>query len=208
MRGQLKPETPKCGAKIASRPGEFCKRAAGHGTDHLGVGCCKYHGGTAPTHRVHAERVMAAQEVARLGLPVEIDAQEALLQEVHRSAGAVAYLQRIISALDDDELVQEDRLPGGGSVISKSVWVEMYDAERRLLIQASQAAIRCGVAERQVRIAERQGELIANAVRAILQALGVADHPDAAEVVRRELKAAGARLYALPAGIEDAQIVG
>jgi hypothetical protein len=215
---------PLCGARRKPRVEEgedpegeyFCRRAAGHGTSHLGTGKCAFHGGNAPSHLIRAEKdrkkleiEAAAREVARLGLPVDVDPQEALLQEVHRSAGAVAYLQRIVSSLDDDNLTQEDSLPGGGSRTVPSVWLEMYDTERKLLVAASTAAIKCGVAERQVRIAERQGELIAGAVRTILQELGVLEHPLAAEVVRRELTKAGAQLYALPGGnIEDAVIVG
>jgi len=220
-KGLPNPDKPLCGAKRKPRDDEdpkgeyFCRRVAGFGTEHLGTGRCKYHGGNSPSHAIRAERDRhqadldrASHEVARLGLPLDVDPQEALLQEVHRSAGAVAYLQRIVSSLEVDELKQTTSDNVGRDWERPAVWIELYENERKLLVAASQAAIRCGVAERQVRIAERQGELIANAVRAILTDLGVLNHPRATEVVRRELTAAGAQLYALPAPITDAEIVG
>jgi hypothetical protein len=220
-KGRPNPGTPLCGAPRRARDDEdpdgeyFCRRAAGHGTEHLGFGRCRYHGGTSPTHMVHADRerrerdlALAAEEVARLGLPVDIDPHDALLAEVHRAHGYVAYVQLIVSSLDDDELVQTNRLPGGGSTVTKSVWVDMYESAQKLLLSACQAAIRCGVEERRVRIAERQGELIAGAVKNILTDLGVIDHPLAAETVRRELSQAGSQLIALPVPqIDDAEVI-
>lgn len=41
-----KPTTPTCGAK--TRAGTPCKKEAGWGTDHLGEGRCKLHGGATP----------------------------------------------------------------------------------------------------------------------------------------------------------------
>lgn len=55
---EKKPATDKCNARLTKRDG-YCKRAAGHGTDHLGVGRCKFHGGLAygnPNH-MHAKDV-------------------------------------------------------------------------------------------------------------------------------------------------------
>lgn len=47
--------------------------------------------------------------------------------------------------------------------------------------------IDAGIAERQVRLAEQQGRLIAQAIRGILSELGVADRPEVPAVVRRHL---------------------
>jgi len=38
---------PKCGAKTRAGGGHPCRRMAGHGTNHLGQGKCKYHGGSS-----------------------------------------------------------------------------------------------------------------------------------------------------------------
>jgi hypothetical protein len=35
--------------------------AAGYGTDHPGIGRCKFHGGCTPTHRIRAQREMEQQ---------------------------------------------------------------------------------------------------------------------------------------------------
>ncbi len=37
-----------CGAHVKSRPGGRCEQRAGWGTDHVGVGRCKLHGGATP----------------------------------------------------------------------------------------------------------------------------------------------------------------
>lgn len=53
---------PKCGAH--KRDGSFqdCGQPAGWGTDHPGVGRCKYHGGCTPSHSAHARRLSASTE--------------------------------------------------------------------------------------------------------------------------------------------------
>lgn len=40
---------PRCGARTKTRPGGTCKKEAGWGTDHLGDGRCRLHGGVSGT---------------------------------------------------------------------------------------------------------------------------------------------------------------
>jgi len=52
---------PKCGAKTRAGGGHPCGRMAGHGTNHLGMGRCKYHGGSTPIkHGLYSNVVPAA----------------------------------------------------------------------------------------------------------------------------------------------------
>lgn len=61
--------TPPCGAK--ARKGGRCQKQAGWGTDHLGYGPCRLHGGSTPAHRKRALIQMARDEMTRhLGVPV------------------------------------------------------------------------------------------------------------------------------------------
>lgn len=83
----------RCGAK--GRSGKACGLPAGHGTDHVGVGRCSRHGGATKTHVVAARREQAVRAVATYGLPREIDPHAALLEELHRTAGHVAWLGQI-----------------------------------------------------------------------------------------------------------------
>lgn len=39
---------PTCGARVKSRPGGTCEQPAGWGTNHVGTGRCKLHGGATP----------------------------------------------------------------------------------------------------------------------------------------------------------------
>lgn len=58
----------RCGAKTRSRPGGTCRRVAGWGTDHKGIGRCRLHGGANPSKhgmksktKLHALRELVAQ---------------------------------------------------------------------------------------------------------------------------------------------------
>jgi hypothetical protein len=177
----------RCGAK--TRSAGRCGLPAGHGTDHVGIGHCKLHGGCTPTQVKAAQNQMAASAVQTYGLPVEVDPHEALLDELHRTAGHVAWLGMKVQGLEDDSL----HGPVGGGEHSHAreephVWVRLYQEERVHLGRIAKTCIEVGIEERRVRLAERMGELFAAALGRILEQLGVADHPDAPTVVRRELQ--------------------
>lgn len=60
-------EKPKCGAQRPHQPeGILCGQPAGWGTNHIGVGRCKRHGGATPTQNLAAERVVAERAAATL----------------------------------------------------------------------------------------------------------------------------------------------
>lgn len=75
-----------------------------------------------------------------------------------------------------------------------SIWLDLYDRERKHLVNVAAAALKAGVEERRVRLAEQQGELVAGAIRAILSDLGLSAEQEArvVEVVPRHLRALGA----------------
>lgn len=64
--GSAEPEEGKCGAilngqnkgmrDLGIQTLRYCKRTAGWGTEHSGIGCCKYHLGNAPKHEIAAVR--------------------------------------------------------------------------------------------------------------------------------------------------------
>ena len=55
----MRPVGDKCPAK-SKQTGGPCGQAAGHGTDHVGFGLCKFHGGSSPGGRKQAEGLEAA----------------------------------------------------------------------------------------------------------------------------------------------------
>ena len=181
-RNDVKQGSSRCGRK--KRDGNCCLNEAGKGTDHLGVGPCWLHGGRLPNVRKSAQHQIAREAVERLGLRREVDSHRALLEEVWRAAGWVDWLERQIRQHDPDALATGE-LPED---VRARYWLGRYDRERVRLVDASAAAIRAGVAERQVKIAEEQGRLIAEVIRGVLDDLGVSDRPDVGKLVRRHLE--------------------
>ena len=176
-----------------------CARPAGWGTEHVGHGLCKLHGGNTRTHKVAAGKSIAAEAVKTYGLPREVDPRDALLEEVHRTAGAVDWLRGQVEALDPDAVtwgVTEAKKSTGkdGDSVTQAaavnVWVQLYQQERKHLVDVSKAAISAGIEERRVRLAEQQGALLAGVIRGILGDLDLT--PDQAarvsEVVPRHLR--------------------
>lgn len=169
MEGEL------CGAKTTRGEGT-CQLSAGHGTDHPGVGRCKFHGGCTPSHQKSAAEEMVRRGLLFYGVPQDVAPQEALLGEVHRSAGHVAFLE---------EQIREEDLPEEEA----SSKLALYQAERRHLVQVCQVALHAGVEERAVKLAERQGQMLADAIRGILEDVGVDPKaPKVRESVRARLR--------------------
>lgn len=71
-----------------------------------------------------------------------------------------------------------------------SIWYQLYVKEREHLVTVCAAALKAGVEERRVRLAEQQGDLVATAIRRILDALGLTPEQQAlvGTVVPRELR--------------------
>lgn len=204
---------PKCGGKRAGGAG-LCKQPAGWGTDHAGVGRCKRHGGATPTYQQKAKRIMAEEAVAAYGLPVDVSAEQALIDEVCRTAGHVQALGEMVMALPKDQLSwgmaeqteragRDDDGEGGGdgggdggaspsvaAVVdtkyraSPHVLVGMYRAERKHLIEVAGKVSTLRISERQVALAERQGALMAAMFR------GALDDADVPADVRGRIEAA------------------
>ncbi|MFI7125976.1 hypothetical protein ACIBQ1_09800 [Nonomuraea sp. NPDC050153] len=108
----------------------------------------------------------------------------ALLEEVHRTAGHVAWLQQKVSETEADDLVWGlvEEVDKGATEFAgidttkaarPSVWLELYRAERKHLTDVCKAALAAGIAERQVRLAEQQGALIVGVIQRILDDLAL-----------------------------------
>lgn len=133
------------------------------------------------------------------GVPKSTHPFEFLLDEVSRCAGNVAWLEQKISRLPFDEMLLDDEgaNPGG--------WVKLYQAERQKGVRASEVAIRAGIAERHVRIAETQTNDMVAVIRATLGEIGCTPAQQAqASVVMRRLfgELAAARRAGLGSGAD------
>lgn len=94
------PDKQLCGAQRPNQPkGVTCTQRAGWGTDHPGIGKCKRHGGATHTHIAAAEEQLARQECVRLGIPIRMNAAEAMVQEIEEAAGNVAFYRSLVAEL-------------------------------------------------------------------------------------------------------------
>lgn len=199
--GELPKKEPDRYCNGRKRDGSgYCKRTAGAGTPHKGRGRCSRHGGSTKLAQRGADKEVAAELVQVYGLPVKVDPHSALLEELERTAGHVSWLfikvQETAGTEDGEGLVgpvgQEGPSESGGwhhASVEPSVWLRLYQEERKHLVKVAADCIKAGIEERRVRIAEAQGMLIARAIQGILLDLGVADDPRAPEIVRKHLTA-------------------
>lgn len=189
---------PQCGAKTKGT-GLPCRRPPLRGATR-----CALHGGLTPQSLAAAERRLARQEaiaaVTKLGLLVKVSPEQALLDEVQRCAGMVAYYQsRVeeVAAQGAEALVWgHTKTKVGGDDAGTTyearpnVWLQLLNEERDRLVKASSAALRAGIEERRVKLEEQQGILVAAVIRRILTRLDLSEAQSAlvATVVPEELR--------------------
>ena len=177
-----------CGAK--KRSGDPCGAAPMKGQRR-----CARHGGKSPQAKKAAERRLAEQEATRnmekavrtLGITEkyqDVDPGKALLEEISVTYAHVQWLREKVAELDGDDLawgkVSHEEGVGPEGPIDKttekaepSVWYQLYLREREHLVKVTTAALKAGIEERKVRLAESQGELVARVIRSILEALNL-----------------------------------
>ncbi|HWU23655.1 MAG TPA: hypothetical protein VN088_19105 [Nocardioides sp.] len=109
------------------------------------------------------------------GLPVDTTPEQAILDEVQRTAGHVAWLAQQVQAMTKGELTWgltkskeggDDR--GETEEAVPPVLLRLYQEERKHLVVVCAAAMRAGIEERRVKLAEQQGALVAQVIRAVL----------------------------------------
>lgn len=199
------PDEQHCNGKVSKKANEYCQQAPGWGTDHPGIGRCKWHGGAAPNYRQQVSKLRAAAAVEQYGLPREIDPHDALLEELARTAGHVDWLRLQIANLEHSDAHDGTPKPnnngsklvapvGGGAdgypEYKPSVWIQMYNEERKHLIQVSKTCIQAGIEERKIKLAEAQGNIIASVLRRVLSELNVLNKPETPAIVRAALEEA------------------
>ena len=163
----------QCSAKAKST-GQRCGRSATNGAT-----VCQVHGaGSAGVKRKARQRVELANaehEVARLGARRDIHPAEALLELVHWTAGEVDYWRHRVTQLDDDALTWgTTRIKTGGDdrgtteEAKPHIAYAMLERSSDRLAAYAAAALKAGVDERRIRVAEAQGALVADVIRGIL----------------------------------------
>jgi hypothetical protein len=172
----------RCTAK-SKQSGERCKRAA-----IIGGTVCKIHGGGIPAVKAAAERnadlEAARRQLAALGEPEDIDPGQALLRLISWKYGEVQWLRDQVRETPAESLTwgktQTDQGLGHQGPVDTTTmkaapsvwWVLLRQAEDQLA-DYSTRAIKAGIAERQIRIAESTGDLVAGVVHRIYARLNL-----------------------------------
>lgn len=211
-------------AHASSGPGtgpcEACDRPRCNGTTRTGrcrkqpmkgATVCRTHGGSAPQVKAAAaqriERRKAVLAAETFGLAREVDPHTALLEELHRTAGAVEWLSAVVADIKKNQITwsQTRRKTGGEDYgvtyeAGTNAWVAEWRAERKQLVDVSKACIAVGIEERRVRLAEDAGRQLAAIVRAVLERLELTDSQRATSliVVPEEFRRAAGELGPTP----------
>ena len=145
-----------------------------------GADVCLNHGGGAPQVKAAArERVqleLARRECDKLGIEVEIDPAEALIRAVWRAQGNLMFYEAQVARLDD--VITGETGPGGAYKQTAHPLVILYHDAEKWVANVSSAALRAGVEERRVRMAERDSAQIIQAQVDTLIAMGLESRLD------------------------------
>lgn len=171
-----------CGARRRQQPegrsDATCKRPAGWGTDHAGSGTCKLHGGSTRNSKKAAQKAVAKTAARTLGLPVEIDPAEALLQEVWRSQGHVIWYGEVVAQLRKSDVgwgITKEKRGGddwGTTNEAKvNIYVALYNEERKHLARVSAEAIKAGVEQKRLDLETHRAELVVGMLGSIFDGL-------------------------------------
>lgn len=185
-------DRPKCGAKLwdeeldgydpqrGSGAYRTCKNPAGYGTTHPGYGPCKYHFGSTRAVVRGATRLMIRAEARKLcedrGIdPDSVTPERVMMEELARSYAVVNYLE---TQTDVDAAMWPD-------------WQAVMLAERKHMVAVAKMMIDAGIAERHVKIIEDQARVLGQAVRTILDRIGLTpEQRTQAPIIVREVMAA------------------
>lgn len=214
-RAPAPPEEFRC-TGTNRESGERCRR-----THAKGGKACRFHGGNGANARKGAKARLIEEKAARLvhtyGRKIETTATQALLDEVQWTAGHVEWLRERVQQLEEAHAFSiEDpdgttrgnggrhplvwgitRIKEGGEdygvteEAAPSVWLQMYWRERDHLVKVCAATVKAGIDERMVKLAEDQGKLVADVIRAVLGDLDLSVEQQARvhEIVPRHLRA-------------------
>ena len=180
-------EPAMCGAQRHQAPGP-CRKPAGWGTDHVGIGACRLHGGSTRNHRVSAARRATEYEaralLERLGQPEPLgDPVEELLALGAEVRSYLTVLRERLAELR--EFSSEDV----AAIDREKALVRLYgdglDRTHRVLADLA----RLGLDERRVRVREAQAGALLVAVARAFDRLGLdaAQQRQARQLIAAEL---------------------
>jgi hypothetical protein len=99
---------------------------------------------------------MAAEYVSQFGESHDVDPATALLGVLHLSAGHLNWIRTELANLADKDSLKGEAL------------MRLWDEERDRIARISNMALQVGVAAKQVELAQRYGEALANLLQAVV----------------------------------------
>lgn len=198
-----------CGATRHQGNGATCRRPAGWGTDHVGFGRCKLHGGSTRSHGQSVATSQARQVATLFGVPRDdIDQISGLIEELQRSAGLIDSYEAMCAQLTPDEVVygelsREETRPAvhddgenlepvevkvrSGAALS--VWVKLLNEERDRFIKLCESMVKLDLENRRVALGQAHVAVLVS----ILMSSDLALSPDQLRVAARMMRDADQR---------------
>ncbi|RPE39755.1 hypothetical protein EDD90_2773 [Streptomyces sp. Ag109_O5-1] len=164
---------PRCGAqKRQGQPGDTCSLVAGFGTDHVGIGRCKFHGGNTRNQRIAAAAELADLEARQILATLDVTPVGDPFAALSRLAGQVVAWQEAISSIVND---LGDRIRYEGAAGSEQLRAEIALYERAMDRTGHVLGLiaKLGIEDRMARVTERQADALVSALEAALAAAGV-----------------------------------
>lgn len=169
-----------------------------------GMEVCRMHGAGSPRAKAAAARRLAEEKAAKamalFAEPVDVNPAQALIELVQWTAGEVRYWRAEVARIAEDDVEAltwgMTKLKEGGDdrgmtleAAPNVAYRMLTDAQERLAKFAA-AALKAGVQERQIKLAEDQGALVAQVIRAVLDQLDLTPEQAARvpEVVPAQLR--------------------
>lgn len=182
------PYPARCPARNLN--GRMCCNKAGQGTKHPGYGHCFWHKGS----QRHVEEAWAmAHEIAA---NQNVTPHEALLDLVRTATGRAAWVDNVLAQQ------MRDHVEAGGDPLnppkSLNQWLAQSRLERKLAAATAKQAVDAGVMVALERRLDMEGELVASALAAALDALEL-------DQDRRMLALGAAQQHLLGAGVPPNQ---
>lgn len=190
-RSKVGRDGPRCGAKLRQAEGT-CTQVAGWGTDHVGEGACKLHGGSTRSVRKGAHLRLAEQQARELfgkTAPEIVPVDNPLAAYAEFAGEVMAWKQLMASLLEDltDVSVTSEFQ---GEQIAAAVQLYERSMDRANTVLSSYA--RLNIDARLASISEQQAKTVMRAIEAVITLLG-ADRDQAnqaRQLAARHLRAA------------------
>lgn len=184
-------DKPKCGAqKRQGAAGDTCTFVAGWGTDHVGFGRCRLHGGNTRNQRTAAQAQKVDAEARQVLATLDVAPVDNPFTALSLLAGQVLAWQKAISAIVND-LGDRVRYEGASGSEQLRAEIALYERAMDRTGHVLGMIAKLNIEDRMARVTERQADALVSALEAGLAAAGVTGSAadDARKVAARHLRA-------------------